>query len=268
MRDKIISREIGRDAMFKIWHASEFATFIYTYSDGGSIVCGEGAYPIRAGVLCFIGAGKHHYTMPSEPQKYERSKLFISAKKLHQLLSIISKDTAERFSEGAFVYAELPEESRREIEAEFDALVRVSDCDELFSLRHAALAIRLASLCKKYLVESVPRVTGTVSRAVEYINENIFDELTIDDIAGAIHVSKYYFCRKFREATKMTVMKYVLKTRIVIASEMLLKERCSLTEISSRCGFSSVSYFSRAFKREVGISPLEYRKIGCSDISR
>ena len=60
----------------------------------------------------------------------------------------------------------------------------------------------------------------------------------------------------------MTVMEYVLKTRIVMASEMLKKERCSVTEVSSRCGFSSVSYFSRVFKREVGISPLEYRKRG------
>jgi len=262
MKQRVMCREVGRDALFKTWHSSNDATFIYTYSDGGSIVCGEGAYPIRAGVLCFIGAGKYHYTMPSEPQKYVRSKLFIPAEKLHGLLSAVSEDAAKRFGEGDFVYAELPENRRREVECEFDELAGISKDDELFSARHAAFAIRLASLCRKYLVESVPRVTGTVSRAVEYINENIFNELTIDDIAGAIHVSKYYFCRKFREATKMTVMEYVLKTRIVMASEMLKKERCSVTEVSSRCGFSSVSYFSRVFKREVGISPLEYRKRG------
>ena len=77
MNQSITLHEVGKDPHFKIWHAAEMHMFLYTYSDGGNIVCSEKVYPIRNGVLCFVGAGKYHYTMPDEPEHYERSKLFI-----------------------------------------------------------------------------------------------------------------------------------------------------------------------------------------------
>jgi len=56
------------------------------------------------------------------------------------------------------------------------------------------------------------------------------------------------------------VMEYILKTRIVLAKNDLLKTNLSITEISEQNGFSSVSYFCRAFKEEEKLSPLQYRK--------
>ena len=58
----------------------------------------------------------------------------------------------------------------------------------------------------------------------------------------------------------MTVMEYVLKTRLVMAKELLCKEKTSVTEVAARCGFSGLSYFSRVFKEETGLTPLAYRK--------
>ena len=55
-------------------------------------------------------------------------------------------------------------------------------------------------------------------------------------------------------------MKYILKTRIVLAKNMLSNESLSITVISNRCGFSSVSYFSRIFKEETGMNPLTFKK--------
>ena len=73
-------------------------------------------------------------------------------------------------------------------------------------------------------------------------------------------MSKYYFCRMFKQKTGVTVMEYILKTRIVMAMELLGEATLTVTEISEACGFSSVSYFSRAFKNETGVSPLKYKK--------
>ena len=58
MEQNIIYREIGKDTMYRIWHASEEVMLIYTYSDGGSIVCSEKAYPIEKGVLCLTAKDK------------------------------------------------------------------------------------------------------------------------------------------------------------------------------------------------------------------
>jgi AraC-like DNA-binding protein len=55
-------------------------------------------------------------------------------------------------------------------------------------------------------------------------------------------------------------MDYILKTRIAMAKELLCEADMSVTEISESCGFSSISYFSRTFKNETGMSPLKYKK--------
>ncbi len=257
---EMIYRERGRDAMFKIWHATEEATFIYTYSDGGSIVCSEKAYPIKRGTLCFIGSGKYHYTMPSNPETYERTKLFVSQSELLELLRLLGGNLGSKYSEGAFVYAEIPEDKRESLENELMEYSKIDSKDGFSSAMIGCCALKLVALAERYSKESVPSASGIVGRAIEYINNNIFEDIGIDDICKAVHVSKYYFCRSFKAKTKMSVMQYVLKTRIVMAGVMLEKERISVTEVSSRCGFSSVSYFSRAFKCETGMTPLEYRR--------
>ena len=99
-----------------------------------------------------------------------------------------------------------------------------------------------------------------MNEAIEYINRNITKNLTIDEICSKIHISKYHFCRQFKILTGTTIMKYILKTRIVLAKNMLSNESLSITVISNRCGFSSVSYFSRIFKEETGMNPLTFKK--------
>jgi len=99
-----------------------------------------------------------------------------------------------------------------------------------------------------------------MGKAIDYINRNISMEIDIDRICAAINISKYYFCRQFKQHTGMTVMKYILQTRLILSKTDLKKTNLSVTEISGKYGFSSVSYFSRIFKEEEGCSPLQYRK--------
>jgi AraC-like DNA-binding protein len=256
--EQLICHEIGKDPFFKIWHALEEHLIIYMHSDGGSIVCSEKTYPICKGALCFIGAGKFHYTMPDVPEIYDRSKVNVPPK----LITDVSNGNGflENFSKESFIYAVIPEEEREEVEALFAEMelaksdARHKDVVFLHSI------LKFLVLLDKYTLESTQPTTGFINKAVEYICNNIFHEMTIDEICAAIHVSKYHFCRSFRATMDMTVMDYILKTRIVMAETMLRKELCSVTEVSERCGFSSVSYFCRAFKEETGKTPLEYRK--------
>jgi AraC-like DNA-binding protein len=95
---------------------------------------------------------------------------------------------------------------------------------------------------------------------VEYINHHIAEDIILDRICAACYLSKYHFCRLFKEKLGLTVMEYILKTRIAMAKELLCEAKMSVTEISEACGFSSASFFSRTFKNEVGMSPLQYKK--------
>ena len=99
-----------------------------------------------------------------------------------------------------------------------------------------------------------------MDRAVSYINDNIFAELDIDAISAYVHMSKYYFCRRFKETVGVTVMQYILKTRLALAKDMLSAGNASIGEVSEHCGFSSLSYFCRVFKEETGMTPSRFRR--------
>ncbi len=234
--------------------------FIYTYSNGGSIVCNEKIYPIEKGTLCFIGANKYHYTMPDEPEVYDRSKLFVVPEKLERLLKALSDERKfSRFSHGGLVYSVIPPEEAEEVEHIFGELEKYKE-DPYFDEVVLACCMKLIVMISRNSIEHIAPVVGAVNKAIDYINSNIFRDMTINEICSAIHISKYHFCRRFREHTGMTVMNYILKTRVVMAKNILLSEKASVSDISHRCGFSSLSYFCRIFKEETGLTPLEYRK--------
>ena len=262
MTDHMIYHHVGKDAHFKVWHTLEHAMLIYTYSEGGSLVCGERSCPIGRGMLCFVGAGRYHYTMPDDPETYDRSKLFVDPQRLRGMLELLGEEhVLQRFSDDAFVYAQIPRGEQEAAEAIIRAAAEEGGerCGEAALL---AAFLRLLILVDRYSRESTPSTSGLMSRAVAYINRNLFLELDIDGICAAIHVSKYHFCRAFKRRMGMTVMEYVLKTRIVMAKNMLAKERLSVTEVSNRCGFSSPAYFCRVFKQDTGMTPRQYRKRG------
>ena len=259
MKERMIYHEIGKDALYKTWHASEEHLFMYVYSDGGSIVSGEKVFPLQKGTLVFIAAGTYHYTMPENPEVYDRSKLTISPQKLDGIVKLLMGSMFATLASKAIVYAVIPERDRAEVDSIFkeNEIGRSEDEKELLLL---SCCMKILFYLNKYSEESTLMATGFMAKAMDYINKNIANEISVDNICAAVGISKYHFCRKFKKHTGLTVMEYILKTRIVLAKNDLLKTNLSITEISERNGFSSVSYFCRVFKEEEKLSPLQYRK--------
>lgn len=260
MNEKIIYRQCGKDSLYKIWHTSKEHLFIYFYSEGGNVVSNEQVFPIKKGSLMFISADTYHYTMPDNPDNYERSKLWILQNEFTELLNILEKDiNLNIFLNKAIIYAEIDEKDQKAVERIF---TEISACDayEERELLIFSGCIKLILYLKKYFKESTVSVAGSMSKAVDYINKNISSEIDINSVCSVAGFSKYYFCRQFKRYTGMTVMKYILKTRIILAKSELKKTNHSITEISEKFGFSSLSYFCRVFKEEEKCSPLQYRK--------
>ena len=261
MDANIIFHEKGKDAHFKIWHALNDVMIIYMHSDGGSIVCSEKSYPIKKGVLCFVGSGKYHYTMPVNTDLYDRSKLFIPASTVNKLIKLLSNtEKLHTFAEDSFIYAHIKESEQEIVENIFSELKRYENDTVYFEMILYSCCLKLLFYLDKYSLETTTPTSGLMNKAIEYINHHIFQNIDIDEICASVHISKYYFCRQFKKTTGMTVMNYILKTRIILAQDMLSKENLSVAEISERCGFSSISYFCRVFKNETGKTPLEYRR--------
>ena len=263
MDKMLMLHQIGWDSMYMVWHAAKTNQIIYTHSTGGSIVFGDRIYPIQKGALCFISSQCYHYTMPDNPDTYDRSKIIFSDEFLSLAGESAMKCGAEpSFTANSAVYALIPEELQPEVEAIYREANECGNFGKHGDLYFLSCLLRLFGYLDLYQLETIPAPTDFIAKTLDYINNHVSENITVDDICTAIPMSKYYFCRRFKAALNMTVMDYILKTRLTLAKNMLVKEETSVTGISEACGFSSISYFCRVFKNDTGMTPQEYRRNG------
>lgn len=99
-----------------------------------------------------------------------------------------------------------------------------------------------------------------LQKAIAFINENYCEEITLDDISAAAHISKFHFIRLFKSTYNMTVWDYINIKRIDKAVSLLKSSNETVIVIASRSGFNSLSNFNRIFKKVIGLTPKEYRQ--------
>ena len=100
----------------------------------------------------------------------------------------------------------------------------------------------------------------TLALACSYMEDNLGNNFTLDELARAVSISRFHFSRLFRESTGESPMGYSLRLRIERAKEMLLQNDWRISEIAVTLGFFDQSHFSRTFRRMTGISPGKYAR--------
>jgi AraC-like DNA-binding protein len=95
-------------------------------------------------------------------------------------------------------------------------------------------------------------------RIINYINANYTTLQTVRDIAESCGVSESYVHRAVRRTESLTVKEYINKLRLRHAIHQVEQGGNSLSVISKSCGFQSVSYFYRVFKKHYGMTPTQY----------
>ncbi len=98
-----------------------------------------------------------------------------------------------------------------------------------------------------------------IRNAMIYINRNFDSHLYINSIADKVYMSRSHFCRLFKEETGESPSEYINYVRIQCAAKLLKESDSSIEEIALACGFNSHSYFSAKFKKQLMMSPREYR---------
>ncbi|MEF3305272.1 helix-turn-helix transcriptional regulator [Paenibacillus sp. GYB003] len=103
---------------------------------------------------------------------------------------------------------------------------------------------------------------SNVRNVLAYIENHYMEELTLERVADNVHLSKFYMMKIFKELTGMTVFEYVNKRRISQAKLLFrFNKKRTVTEVSFEVGFKQLTHFSRNFKRLVGMTPEQYRKL-------
>lgn len=98
-----------------------------------------------------------------------------------------------------------------------------------------------------------------IDLVINYIENNIKEEMSIEELAQMANLSKFYFHRIFSSTAKISLMEYIKMRRISNAALELVNSNKSIIEIAFDYQFNSHEAFSRAFKNIYGISPREYR---------
>lgn len=101
--------------------------------------------------------------------------------------------------------------------------------------------------------------TAEVYEAIRFMKEHMSEHITLEDVAGSVHLSPSFFHVVFKEIMQKTPHRYLLEMRLSEAKNLLINSNFSLTVIAEQCGFDSQVYFNYIIKKELGITPKKYR---------
>lgn len=98
-----------------------------------------------------------------------------------------------------------------------------------------------------------------MKKAFHYIADNFDKEISLDDVAHSVHLSRYAFCRYFKKITNKSFVHYLNEFRVKSACKFLLQYDYTISQIGFACGFNNLSNFNRQFKKLMNCTPSEYR---------
>lgn len=100
---------------------------------------------------------------------------------------------------------------------------------------------------------------AALKKAVNYMEEHLMENISASDVAGAVHISPFYFQRGFKIVTGYTVGEYLRSRRLYLAGLDVIKGGGKIIDISHRYGYDTPESFTRAFTRFHGVSPMQLK---------
>lgn len=145
---------------------------------------------------------------------------------------------------------------------DLDRLTAAGATQERRMLRLLDMMCFIADRCRNAVHhrDSFPEKERHVQQVITFVELNYMNDLTLEEIAQAVHLTKQYLSALFKEVTGTTVFRYVYSRRINQAKILLwLNPNLSVTETCYAVGFKHLAHFSRMFKEMVGSTPEHYR---------
>ena len=129
---------------------------------------------------------------------------------------------------------------------------------------YSVLLALLCVLCEKYSSQKNSQKTGgqsfeTVKSALKYIRKNYSSKITLDQLSRAVHTNKYTLCRDFKKIAGQTVVEYINSYRTQRAADYI-SSGYTVAEAARLCGFENISFFTKTFKKNLGVLPSSYKK--------
>ena len=248
-------------------HIHDFFQLLYCRESGGSVTIAEKTYIPSPGEVYLIKPNCPHSMKKGMDMKLIEIKFLADDPLYSRLVDLpdnfslydsgISKKMLEEVAKEGLsgaIYSDDAANSAMKIflahtVRRFDKYSSASDISEISS----------ASLDSSPTIESDDSDI-LILKLKDYVEKNISKNITLDELADLVFFNKTYFVKRFKLLWGITPMRFVMKIRIEKAKILLSTNKNTISDISDICGFGSIHYFSRTFKKETGLAPLEYRK--------
>ncbi len=117
----------------------------------------------------------------------------------------------------------------------------------------------LSALSNQLAVHQTNAEPPNITKARRYIEMHQSETLSLDEVARAVNMSTFYFCKMFKKATRLNFTEYVTRVRVEKARNLLLNPHARISEVAYAVGFQSLTHFNRSFRRFGGQSPTQFR---------
>lgn len=133
-----------------------------------------------------------------------------------------------------------------------------------YQIANHLLSVLLYNIIRGENKSSLEDQSNTQSRVVaeikEYIDKNLSNDISLDQLSKAVGYSKNYLCKTFKIKTGLTINSYLNKERINKAAAILINTDMELSEISEAVGYNNIYHFNKTFKKMIGLPPGNFRR--------
>lgn len=245
-------------------HFHDQIEILLSLTDAGNIFANNTLYPLKKGSLLILKDTTLHKTIASNCNLYERYILHFSSEILRELST--NQTNLLAVFNTPVNYFFLNEAELTKVISMFESCRHLEDHifgnDLRKNIAFIQLLLHLSSLVKKDGDSHKPKNKNfeKISPMLEFINNNIDQELTLDLLANKFYMNKFHLSRTFKTVTGFTLMTYVINCRILKSRE-LLRKGYSVQEAGELSGFNNNAHFIRTFGKYTGISPGKYMKL-------
>ena len=126
--------------------------------------------------------------------------------------------------------------------------------------------ILVAFIRKYHIIENqYSNNSRYVQYVINYINGNFRGELSVRELAEAVHLNPHYLGDIFKREMGKSISEYILDLKLILAVQLLMNSSMRINEISTECGFNTPTYFICKFRERYGISQMKYRNEKAAD---
>ena len=233
----------------------------------GKIFIGGNEYALSDRVITVINAFEPHHLILDPEANYERFCLNFDL----SFLLAMSSDTTNLL----YIFSQNKNSPIFSIDSEIDALIMDminryanpplnSGVDIFRKCTIGILLSNLYNLCvneESIVYDPDFKHIAMISKIVQYVNDHIYDNLSLETLSSVVNYSTYYVSRIFHQQTGISLVNYISMKRIDYAKILLSNNEFSITQISKMIGYENYNHFFRTFRESTGMSPKKYREL-------